>query len=686
MLAVGHFRVTILVALCLLAAPLASAAADAGEVLKLLDLARPGLERVKDASERGDDARAMTELLAHFRTRSIDYHFDSNPQIRDLPGVDRYPDDAPFVPSIRGLPVGVQDTSSSEDILRRRLTFLHHTVDFGDQIDWRHKERDVEWTFMLNRHTHLLTLAEAYRRGGEDRYVAALAAQMREWDRQVDPAYPRRLEVGIRLRNWVWLFPVVVRSNHFDAELLTIYLENVHGMAQHLNARGAAGYSSSNHGAMEAVGVLHAATYFPEFRDAGSWRDSTAERMLQHILDSTFDDGVYHGRSPGYHNVVLREVSSFYQMMQRQQRPMPKEFIERFQAMVDFAAAFTRPDLTSAQFGHSDSDLMTDRLLELGRQVNRPDVLFVATQGKEGTKPTWRDKLFPTGEFATLRSDWSDGPAARWAMFDFGPRARGGLRCLSVDLYAYGRPLVVMPGRYSYVRQDRALFESTRFLNTVSIDDKDQDPKPRCALARSKLDGNLKVLHAWHDGYSHLLNGKPESIVHERQLVMVRDRYWIVADLVRSTDGSREFTFDQNWRFMPTALAKLDGDRNGMNTGYNGANIAIIPLAGEGDVHQEQSWFSPKYGVKYPSPRLWYRHRSAGGWFFVTLLVPYEGQQLPLRAIGAKPGQDAVRAKLTWADGHLDDVDVSFGVPRGTGTTRWKGSREGQPIGEEACE
>jgi len=103
-------------------------------------------------------------------------------------------------------------------------------------------------------------------------------------------------------------------------------------------------------------------------------------------------------------------------------------------------------------------------------------------------------------------------------------------------------------------------------------------------------------------------------------------------------------------------------------------------------VHQEQSWYSPKYGVKYPSPRLFFRHRAAGGWFFVTLLAPYEGKAPAMGTLNVEAAARSMRAQLKWDDGASDEVEISFGDARGTGKTRWKGSREGKPIGEEVIE
>jgi hypothetical protein len=271
-------------------------------------------------------------------------------------------------------------------------------------------------------------------------------------------------------------------------------------------------------------------------------------------------------------------------------------------------------------------------------------------------------------------------------MLDFGPRYRGPYRCLSLDLYAYGQPLLVAPGRYSYEAEGVRLFNPTRYQNTVSINEANQSPNPKQGLGRSKIGGQMKLLHAWHDGYSHLAS-HPEGegrIIHERQVLMIRNRCWIVADLVR-VDGDREFTFDQNWRFMPTELSRPETFPNAVVSRYESSNVAIVPLVGDGRIHEESSWFSPRYNVKFPAPRISYRHVSREGWFVVTLLVPFPGAEVPLRQIDVNTdGPRSMVSRLLWSDGYEDRIALSFGEAIGGGAASWQGSHAGIVLGEEA--
>ncbi len=659
--------------LCLIAMPVMVAASDPYQpVIELINWEYPGLEAgaAAVAEERWEDAAAA--LLRHFRTRGLALPFSPDEPLRDLDAI----------------PGETHDTTTLEEVMRRRFTFERETVPFEEGIDWRRQIYDREWAYMFHRHTHFLTLVEGFRRHGDETFMEEFAWQLREWHRQVPPDHPRTLETGLRLRHWTVLFPSAVRSRHFDAALLAIFLGDLHAMAESLNNR-ESGYRRGNWGTMEATGVLFAGTVFPEFKRAEDWRRSTIDLLPDHFRRATYGDAVYRGRSPHYHNVILRQMHLFLRLLEVAGETPPPEFLEHFHLALDFAGAYTRPDLSIPQFGDSDNDPMRDRLLTWIEPLDRPDLLFVATEGRRGTRPDWSDRLFAEGGFAVLRSDWDDGPDARWLMFDFGPRGRGQFRIGSVDLAAYGRPLVVMPGRYRYHTEDgsRALFVSTPFQNTVSINGENQQANPPLGLARQRMEGKLKVLHAWHQGYSHLTAdgdtpGPP--VTHERQVVMVRDAFWIVADRVRT--DPRRFAYAQNWRFQPNELVPLPSLDRAFVTTYPEANILLAPLESPGKAVVREGWYSPKYGVREQAPWLAYEHESETGYLFFTLLAPFPGDEVPLKQVAAGRDGDSLRVRLEWVDGRRDEVEIAFGAETGTGANGWEGWLNGNRIGRESFE
>ncbi len=618
-------------------------------VLALLDLSGEELTPVREAWDQSGPRAAMERMLEYFRDRSMTYHFDVDGSLRNL----------------EAIPEAVHDTTPLEDVMEHRFTFEKETVQFEDGIDWTHTIYDPEWAYMFHRHTHLATLVEGWRRSGDEAYMEEFVYQLMEWDRQVEPDHPRRLETGLRLARWVRMFPVAVQADSFSADVLAVYLDNAHAMAESLNDAGFDGYSSGNWGSMEAQGVLQAGVYMPEFEQADVWRDGATERLFHQFMADTHSDGVYKGQSPHYHNVVLSQLSQFYRVLRQIDADFaesaPESFEERVERILDFAGAYTRPDLSLPQFGDSDNRPMGGRLRGLASLFDRPDLRYVGSQGEDGEQPEWRDTLFEEGGFAIFRSSWDDGADQRMLMFDFGPHGRGAFRLLSLDCYAYGRPLISMPGRYRYHTDDdsRQLFRSTPFQNTLSIDGENQQRNPARGLVHYEAEYPDKIVQAWHGGYSHLAGGEEEdAIVHERQVRMVRDRFWLVLDRVTLSEPAPH-TYAQNWRFMPTDLASIDGFP-GRVTQFDEANIAVIPLVEGPAIREKEGWYSPEYGVRHEAPWLVFEEETGDGWFMATLLLPYPGSAFPLDAMDVEAGQDSVTLTLEWKDGREETVDAAF--------------------------
>ena len=81
-------------------------------------------------------------------------------------------------------------------------------------------------------------------------------------------------------------------------------------------------------------------------------------------------------------------------------------------------------------------------------RLGAPDLLYVATQGREGTAPAQRCVDFPVGGYYVQRSGWGDEPGGafadeRFLMFGCGPLGDGGhghYDSLGVEAYGYGSP------------------------------------------------------------------------------------------------------------------------------------------------------------------------------------------------------------------------------------------------------
>jgi hypothetical protein len=116
--------------------------------------------------------------------------------------------------------------------------------------------------------------------------------------------------------------------------------------------------------------------------------------------------------------------------------------------------------------------------------------------------PVQRSRLFADSGYCILRSDWTERPYAdgRYLFFDCGELgfgSHGHYDLLNFEMAAFGRSLIVDPGRYTYHEHEsdginwRHAFKGTAAHNTVMIDGKDQmtyqchepvGPQPRASV------------------------------------------------------------------------------------------------------------------------------------------------------------------------------------------------------------
>ena len=132
--------------------------------------------------------------------------------------------------------------------------------------------------------------------------------------------------------------------------------------------------------------------------------------------------------------------------------------------MCDVALHLQRPDGWTPSLSDGDPGDYRTLLRRAGELFDRPDLLWAASGGAEGSPPATRAASFPVGGYFVQRSGWGDDGRAytdeRWSVLDCGPLGDGGhghYDQLSVELMADGHPVVVDPGRYTYAEDDSGL-------------------------------------------------------------------------------------------------------------------------------------------------------------------------------------------------------------------------------------
>lgn len=189
------------------------------------------------------------------------------------------------------------------------------------------------------------------------------------------------------------------------------------------------------------------------------------------------------------------------------------------------------------------------------------------------------------------------------------------------------------PGAYIYTASVdmRNLFRSTKYHNTVVVDNKEQNKFEEAELFSMHYDAEVRVnrweptqeydfLDAEHDGYKRL----KDPVIHRRQIWFDKTGgLWIIKDIL-SSKGIHQF--DLYFHFAPMEVEVDSSYPLAVRTKTGGANVAVVPLDEEGlSVDIMSGWVSYSYGAKETAPIVKYSKNCACG-TFSTVIYPYRGE------------------------------------------------------------
>ncbi len=601
----------------------------------MLDLSRPDLAAVRKCVDQSDWPGATHALAQYMRSRpSPRWEID---------------------PRRIGQRKHLKETLA-DNALHHHYNSLGLEWQFGDEIDWAFNPttqpnskwaRNHEWTWQFNRHTQWVALAKAFYDTGDERYAKEIASELRSWVNSrpvpVDKMHNeptsswRTIEAGIRAgTTWPEIFPRVLAAKSFDDGALVLMAKSYVEHAEYLMKF----YTHGNWLTMEANGLYHAGALFPEFKDAKLWRDTAAAR-LDHELDfQVYPDGVQIELAPGYHGVALNNFIGPVQLIEMTGFQLPADYLPKVEKMYNYFLYSEQPDQRTPPLNDSGAINVSTGLKEGARLFpNRADFLWAGTQGSEGTAPTKTSYEFPYAGQFFMRSGWE--PDARWLCMDGGPFGYGHQHedKLSVILTAYGKPLLVEGGVYTYdASQWRSYVLSSRAHNVVLVDGMEQD---RRREPKSSYVVTNPLPHAWesNDVFDHAASrydeGWGSNSVHPirqtRHVFFLKPDIFVIADELKALDGK---THECEALFhLDAAEAKADGLR--VATKKTGPNLTILAFGADGvrivkgqEKPVVQGWLpdsSLGYGGIRPIPTAIYHKTVTGQATVLYVLYPTDG-------------------------------------------------------------
>lgn len=509
---------------------------------------------------------------------------------------------------------------------------------------------DIKYVWELNRHLHLVAIAQAWALSRDVQYLATLRAQLASWLQQCPcgqgPNWTSSLELAIRLLNWsvIWQLIGGADSELFASPEGTRLKEDwLNSINQHVRtiAHNYSRHSSANNHLLgELAGVFVATHVWPFWPSFGKLSATARRELEREIQAQVYADGVLKEQAFEYATFTFDFFLAVERCAAMAGEPVSKAFVERMWAMSQFIAAMRTSTGQWPMVGDADGaeafrlDPRTGRDAFAG-MLSKAQRLFQHHQGQSQRDDLYWLNLenlptlarsqelpsldFPEGGYFKFASQ-APGQAHIEGFVDAGPlgylgiAAHGHADALQVCLAVDGDPVLVDPGTYSY-RADkewRDYFRGTSAHNTVRINELDQSVSGgRFMWTRkaqvfgvkvSRSDASSFELSAWHDGYTRLRG----RFKHSRQVQFKGlKQELVVTDRVQ---GQEPGLIELHWHVHPSWTARLENHtvvitrpENRLELSFQSeAPLKIELIAGRNKDSEPLGWYSSAYGEKVP--------------------------------------------------------------------------------------
>lgn len=527
-----------------------------------------------------------------------------------------------------------------DDILMNQFEFNGERHTFSTSPLWlTNLSSDQEWLILLHKFYYAVGLGMAYHETNDLRYAQKWVDLTSSWIRTVPLDFLPSDVAGRRIQNWIfahYYFVSAKQSESITPDFYLSFLQSLHRQVAYLRDHVTA---ARNHRTLELCAIFLAAVVFPEFEGSHEWLTWSKAELLRNIQSDLLPDGVHCEQSTDYHHLVLKNYLWIKKLAVLNQIEMPDEFDQLVKNALEFSVYAHRPDGMIPALSDGDSRCFLDLLQQGYDLYGGEDLLYVATGGAQGQPPANRSKGFPHSGYYVLRSGWGDQNEAyrdeRYMIFDCGPLGAGNhghLDLLSFEAYAYGRPLIMDPGRYTYDESGsvnwRVHFRGTAAHNTVLVDGRNQTrylpgkrrykiqgPEPGFELNAFVTTDQLDYLHGTARSHEY-------PVVHERKVLFVENEYWVILDLLHAQEPHQ---YDLLFHLSPAAQGQVSISLSPTTLSIHSPqlvlgqpiNPTVLPSIQEGFV-------SHSYGTKHPAPIIQLTQRDLTT-CFLTVVYPYKG-------------------------------------------------------------
>jgi hypothetical protein len=576
-----------------------------------------------------------------------------------------FPDPQRVTSELKSSVFAVDVERIASEILRHEFPLLGLTVKTGPEIDWRRdyihgKTTDARYfrlipylnfdqagdhkiVWELNRHQHLVVLAQAYLFTGRQEFLDEIASELESWSAanpfQCGINWTSALEVAFRALSWIWIWHLV--GDRLRPELQSRLLTGLYQHGEHLNHNLSVYFSPNTHLLGEAVALHAIGRLFPLFPNAGGWQTKGHETVLAQMKAQVQTDGSHFEQSAYYHVYAL-DMFLFHAVVAE----TPEWYRDKLIHMAGFLDTLLGPGRRLPLFGDDDGgrffhpygarDCFGRATLATAAVVLGRAWAFTATDLDEqarwwvdgNAKPvTSQDRASKLYENAGLAVMESGGVQVIVDAGPFGPGSAGHSHSdtLSIIARKLDEDVLIDPGTYLYVGDaaQRNWFRGSAAHNTIRIDGLDQ----AVPSGPFRWTGKPEVqIREWNNNDDRALLDATCSyrvFTHRRVVMFRKPGVLFVFDEITGPTG--EHLLEQFWHL---------GDpqwREHLLIADLGSSVEVL----EGGEH---GWRSPALRAKVPATALRVSRRRSLPARFGTVLFFEEPQARAVKLKGCGAG------------------------------------------------
>ena len=466
-------------------------------------------------------------------------------------------------PETRGETDGVRDESKD----------IYYSFKNSDgTINWDLKVdgiTDNEFKYQRHRHQWMVPQAKAYYMTKDEKYILSWKEVFTDWMKNYpcpevikDEYFPwSGLQIAERVSSQADLMTYYIHSANFTPEWLSIfltqYVDQVESIRKLYKPEG-------NILVTQLYSLTLAGVLFPELKKAEEWVEEGTRKLNEQIKEQFNPDGIQNELDPSYHVGAISDFYNAYEVAKENNKAhyFSADYMPSLRKATEFVMDLVYPNYSVENFNDTRSGRMQKSMLikNFTRYAQMfPDnegMKWMATQGKEGKKPTYTLKAYEYSGYYMLRNGWDQDPS-KVSMFilknNYNPKKKWHCQAdnNTFSLFHKGRNFFPDAGVYAYSGDSqRNVYEQTAWHNTITIFENNIDQMLGKFIYKG-TDGNTNYIVTENAAYIQKETPKSDVLNHRRSVFHVNHNdidngFFVLVDELYGPEKGQKYNLNFN--------------------------------------------------------------------------------------------------------------------------------------------